>query len=146
MNTKAGLSWTQRPEHRSWLAAEAGRLLQFSAGSEHPDGGFAWMDGSGRPELIRPVESWITTRMTHVLAIGAVMGIPGCAPLVDHGIASLRSNLADAEFGGWFSASDRPNNGEKRAYEQHEKDLQKQAGPASFPLSHFHTPRVAWPW
>lgn len=118
MNPSPATNWTHRPEHRSWLAAETARLLQFSARSRHPDGGFAWMDERGRPDLGRPVETWITTRMTHVLSVGTVMGIPGCAPLVDHGIASLQTNLADAEFEGWFSASDRPNQGEKRAYEQ----------------------------
>lgn len=114
----ATMPWTQLADHRAWLAAEALRLVEFSAKSVHPDGGFAWLNGEGQPELDRPVETWITTRMTHVLAVGSLMGIPGCTPLVDHGIAALRSILADPDYGGWFSASDRPNNGEKRAYEQ----------------------------
>ncbi len=113
-----GTPWIQQADHRNWLANESNRLVQFSIASAHPGGGFAWLDGDGKPELDRPVETWITTRMTHVLAVGSLLGIPGCGPLVDHGIASLRSNLADPEHGGWFSASDRPNSGEKRAYEQ----------------------------
>lgn len=87
-------------------------------GSKHPDGGFAWLDGNGNAVLDRPVETWITTRMTHVHAVGSLMGIPGCGPLVDHGVEALASLLADPVHGGWFSASDQPNGGEKRAYEQ----------------------------
>jgi sulfoquinovose isomerase len=105
------------PDHQHWLAKETHRLLDFTEGSVHPEGGFAWLDGTGRPVLDRPVETWITTRMTHVTAIGQLLGRPGCGPLVDHGVAALNSTLLDAEHGGWFSASDRPGDGAKRAYE-----------------------------
>lgn len=91
--------------------------MQFSTGSVHPDGGFAWLDGEGNAVLDQPVETWITTRMTHVLSLGALLGIPGCGPLIDHGITALQTLLADEVHGGWYSASDQPNHGEKRAYE-----------------------------
>jgi sulfoquinovose isomerase len=111
-------SWIALPGHRGWLQAETERLVQFSAGSVHPEGGFAWLDGQGNAVLDRPVETWITTRMTHVLSLGALLGIPGCGPLIDHGISALQTQLADEINGGWYSASDQPNQGEKRAYEQ----------------------------
>ena len=75
------------------LAAETDRLLDFAAGSRHPDGGFAWLRSDGTPDLSRPRELWITTRMTHVFALGALLGRPGAAELVEHGLASLRSRL-----------------------------------------------------
>ena len=112
-----GGQWVSRSAHQGWLQNETERLLQFSVGSVHPGGGFAWLDGVGNAVLDRPVETWITTRMTHVLSLGALLGIPGCGPLIDHGITALRSLLADEINGGWYSASDQPNGGEKRAYE-----------------------------
>ncbi len=110
-------SWTSLPGHQRWLQAETKRLVEFSKGSVHPSGGFGWLDDEGRAVLDRPVETWITTRMTHVLSIGSLLGIPGCAPLVDHGISALQTVLADPVHGGWFTANDQPNDGEKRAYE-----------------------------
>ncbi|MCB0909452.1 MAG: AGE family epimerase/isomerase, partial [Nocardioidaceae bacterium] len=62
----------------------------------------------------RPVELWITCRMTHVACLGVLAGEPaapgGPGPdalraLAEHGIASLTGPLADDEHGGWFSAA-----------------------------------------
>jgi sulfoquinovose isomerase len=110
-------SWLDRPWHRQWLTNEASRLLSFSVKARHPNGGFAWMDTSGQPDLERPVLTWVTTRMTHVLAVGHMLGTPGCGSLASHGIIALRTVLADQTHGGWFSATDAPGGGEKRAYE-----------------------------
>src|SRR3954468_83972 len=97
------------------LAAETDRLLDFAEGSRHPDGGFAWLNDDGTPDLARPRELWITTRMTHCFALGHLLGRPGAAELVDHGLDALTGVFHDAEHGGWFTqvggATD------KRAYE-----------------------------
>jgi sulfoquinovose isomerase len=100
------------------FTAEADRLIEFSRASRHPGGGFAWLGGDGRPVLDRPVETWITCRMTHVFALGALMGRADCEPLVAHGVEALQTILRDTEHGGWFAAADRPGLGEKRAYDQ----------------------------
>ena len=112
-----GTAWVDRPAHRRWLAGESDRLLAFSIGSVDPAGGFGWLDDDGRLTPGRAVETWISTRMTHVFAVGHLLAIPGCASLVDHGIAALRTVLADEVDGGWYAAADRRNGGEKRAYE-----------------------------
>jgi sulfoquinovose isomerase len=117
INQQAQPSWVSLAGHRGWLQAETERLLQFTKGSRHPGGGFAWLDGEGVAVLDRPVETWITTRMTHVLSIGALLGIPGCGSLIDHGVSALQTTLRDTLNNGWYTASDQPNNGEKRAYE-----------------------------
>src|SRR3954447_22774790 len=97
------------------LAAETSRLLDFAERSRHPDGGFAWLNEDGSPDLERPRELWITTRMTHCFALGHLLGRPGAAELVDHGLDALTGVFHDAEHGGWFTqvggATD------KRAYE-----------------------------
>ena len=59
------------------LTQEGDRLLEFGRASRHPDGGFAWLSVPGRPHLDRPVELWITCRMTHVYALGHLLGRPG---------------------------------------------------------------------
>jgi mannose/cellobiose epimerase-like protein (N-acyl-D-glucosamine 2-epimerase family) len=60
----------------------------------------------GRPELERPVELWITCRMTHVLALGHLLGRRGCGELVDHGVAALTGRFHDDRHGGWFATVD----------------------------------------
>ncbi len=111
-------SWLATPAHARWLEAEGDRLLEFSRASRHPGGGFAWLDASGRPALERPVELWITCRMTHVFSLGHLMGRPGCGPLADHGVAALSGRFRDATNGGWYAAvdADGPTGREKSAY------------------------------
>src|SRR5215210_6998361 len=106
------------PEHRRWLESEGDRLLEFSRASRHPAGGFAWLDDSGRPELDRPVELWITCRMTHVFSLGHLLGRPACADLVDHGLHALEERFRDSSHGGWYAAVDRdgPTGRAKSAY------------------------------
>ncbi|HEX2704552.1 MAG TPA: AGE family epimerase/isomerase [Candidatus Lustribacter sp.] len=105
-------------EHRAWLAAEAVRLVDFARESRHPDGGFAWLGSNGEPLLAKPVELWITARMTHVFALGQLLGLPGCEELVDHGIDALNGRLHDDRHGGWFTAvgSSAPIITDKEAY------------------------------
>ena len=98
--------WLSTPAHARWLEAEGDRLLEFSRAARHPSGGFAWLDTSGRPALDRPVELWISCRMTHVFSLGHLMGRPGCGPLVDHGLAALAGRFRDPGHGGWYAAVD----------------------------------------
>ncbi|RKS69327.1 mannose/cellobiose epimerase-like protein (N-acyl-D-glucosamine 2-epimerase family) [Motilibacter peucedani] len=106
------------PEHRAELAAEADRLLEFAAHSVHPDGGFGWLGDDGALLLERPVELWVTCRMTHVAALGLLMGHVACAELVDVGVAALTGRLRDAEHGGWFASvgPDGPVKTDKESY------------------------------
>jgi sulfoquinovose isomerase len=108
--------WRELRSHREWLAAEAARLLAFARGSR-VDGGFGWLDTGGALEPDRPLQLWITARMTHVFALGDLLGQPGCGPLADHGLHALREQFADREHGGWFPevGADGPR-GDKDAY------------------------------
>jgi mannose/cellobiose epimerase-like protein (N-acyl-D-glucosamine 2-epimerase family) len=108
--------WRELRSHREWLAAEAARLLAFARGSR-VDGGFGWLDAGGALEPDRPLQLWITARMTHVFALGHLLGQPGCGPLADHGLHALRERFADREHGGWFPevGADGPR-GDKEAY------------------------------
>src|SRR4051794_9404791 len=97
------------------LKTETERLLAFAERSRHPDGGLAWLRSDGTPDLERPRELWITTRMTHVFALSALLGWPGSEELVAHGLESLRRDFRDARHGGWFAQAG--GSTDKRAYE-----------------------------
>lgn len=91
-----------RPGQADWLAAETARLLAFAEGSWHPLGGFGRQDDRGKRVLEAPVELWLTGRMTHVYALGELLGYPGSAELAEHGIVALHGLMRDAEHGGWY--------------------------------------------
>ncbi len=105
-------------EERAWLTGQAQSLVDFARAAAHPAGGFAWLDEHGRPELERPVELWLTCRMTHVFALAALRGDAGAPALVEHGMAALTGRLRDDQHGGWFAAVDAsgPTKVDKEAY------------------------------
>lgn len=113
------MNWLTTPAHARWLEAEGDRLLRFARASRHPSGGFAWLDVAGRPELDRPVELWVTARMTHVFCLAHMMGRPGAGTLADHGIAALSGPFQDTAHGGWYAAveAEGPTSTDKTAYE-----------------------------
>ena len=108
------------PPVPAWVRAEPARLLGFARRAAHPGGGFAWLDEAGRPVLDRPVETWITCRMTHVFALAALQGATGFEDQVAHGVAALTGLLRDPEYGGWYASAtpSGPAEPEKRGYEQ----------------------------
>lgn len=112
------MNWLSNPAHHRWLEAEADRLFDFAAASKDPRGGFGWLAESGARDETRDVELWITCRMTHSFSLAAMMGRPGAAALVDHGIDALQGRLRDDRHGGWFAAvgADGPTNTAKEAY------------------------------
>ncbi|MDR2374386.1 MAG: AGE family epimerase/isomerase [Bifidobacteriaceae bacterium] len=90
--------------HVRWLNQETHRLLDFGRASAASTHGFAWLDASGRPDPARPLDLWVTARMTHVYALGVLIGYPGAEGLVDHGLAAMAGPFADRVCGGWYSA------------------------------------------
>src|SRR5215210_1364217 len=88
------------------LAGECDRLLAFGRHFPHPSGGAAWLDDRGRPDLTRPVFTWITARMTHVYCLGHLLGRSGDAELAGRGLSGLRDRLRDERAGGWFTSID----------------------------------------
>ncbi len=100
------MSNSAAPPSDDWLDAECRRLLDFGRDVAHPVGGAAWLDDDGRPDLSRPVHTWITSRTVHVYALGHLLGVEGCTPVATAALDGLRSTLHDAEHGGWFSAVD----------------------------------------
>lgn len=96
-------------EHRRAVRAE---LLRFLAGARHPLG-FGWLRADGALDPERPVALWITGRMTHVAALGALAAEPPgpsgpdverLQELAAHGVEALCGPLYDQEYGGWFAS------------------------------------------
>jgi sulfoquinovose isomerase len=115
--TQTARSWRTLTSHKDWLTAEALSLLDFARGSKS-EAGFGWLDDGGALTRGHPQPLWISSRMTHVFALGALMGAPGCAPLCDHGVQAFSGAFADREHDGWFAElqDGRPSRAEKDAY------------------------------
>jgi sulfoquinovose isomerase len=107
----------------SWRAAQRAELLGFAAGARHPLG-FGYLRADGSVDMTRPVELWISCRMTHVAALGVLAGERSGPPveelrdLARHGVWSLLGPLRDPEYDGWYAAIDHsgPVDTAKQAY------------------------------
>ena len=112
--------WRARPAHRRWLADEADSLLAFyEPDLIDPSGGFANLDARGRPlasDRVRPLHE--TTRVVHCFAVAHLLGRPGAADVVDHGMKAIRERHRDAKHGGYFWSfdDDGPRERDKLAY------------------------------
>lgn len=104
--------WIGRPDHLLWLREQLAAQLRFARRFPHPDGGAYYLGEGGVPDVTRPVQTWITSRMLHVYSLGALAGLPGCGPLAEAALAGLRGRLRDAVNGGWY-ASVGPDEGQR---------------------------------
>ena len=95
--------WLSNQAHRRWLESKTDRLLAFARGSYRPAGGFGLFDDAGHIDVEGPLDLLITCRMIHVFSLGHLLGRPGCAPFVDHGLDALVNVSADKANEGWVS-------------------------------------------
>ncbi len=95
---------SQPAADHAWLSEQLFRQLEFGRAFPHPEGGAAWLDSDGRPDLGRPVHTWITARMAHVYSLGALAGFEEGAALAEQALAGLAGRLHDGEHGGWFAS------------------------------------------
>ncbi|MDP9813466.1 mannose/cellobiose epimerase-like protein (N-acyl-D-glucosamine 2-epimerase family) [Rhizobium tibeticum] len=114
-------NWTTRTYHRNWLLAQANGLFDFfQHNSVNPEGGFFDLDDSGKPldaaGQVRPIH--IAARAVHCFAIGALLGRPGAADIVDHGMQYIWKHHRDSKNGGYFWSlnSDGPVDSTKQGY------------------------------
>lgn len=109
--------WLGSASHARWLAGEADALLEFATAAAVPEG-YGYLGADGAVDASRPVELWITCRMTHCFSLGALLGRPGDGVFADHGVAALLETFADPEHGGWYAAvdADGPVDDTKAAY------------------------------
>ena len=104
------------PQHQAWLDEEARRLMAWARGSAHPAGGFGWRSATGELKWEHGRQLWVNCRMVHCLALGQLAGLSRDDDLLADGIAVLRSDFHDPEFGGWYADADAPGDGTKETY------------------------------
>ena len=121
-----GPKWVERTSHRLWLLDQANRLLAFfQPASINPLGGFFDLDDGGKPMPVgatpgsapaRQLHS--TARMVHCFAMAELLGYPGSASVVDHGMDFLWNGHRDRVNGGYFwgVGYQAPTDANKRAY------------------------------
>lgn len=100
--TRANESWLTSPTHQQWLRDQGQALVDFAKAARVPCG-FAALDPFGRRPNNAPADTITTARMVHSFALAHIQGLPGCASLIDHGLAALAGPLRDAVHGGWFA-------------------------------------------
>ncbi|GAA2581995.1 hypothetical protein GCM10010435_69480 [Winogradskya consettensis] len=96
--------WPTSQVHHRWLDQHSRDLLAFGRRTADPGGGARWLDARGLPVPGRPASALISSRMTHVYGIGALLGVPGAGPVAAQSMAGLTGRLRDTVHGGWFSA------------------------------------------
>jgi sulfoquinovose isomerase len=89
------------PGGATWRRRQCEAVLRFAAGSARPDGGFGWLDGSGRIDPTQPLDLWINARMTYVFSIASLLD-GTVHPLAEHGVRALDELFADPDHGGWY--------------------------------------------
>ncbi|WP_392560765.1 AGE family epimerase/isomerase [Orbus mooreae] len=99
------MSWINTKAHNRWLETETDRIFEFGRKAFVPTG-FGWIGNNGKVREEMGTQLWITARMIHVYAIAALMGRPGAAQLVEHGIDALNGPLKDKKHGGWYAKVD----------------------------------------
>jgi mannose/cellobiose epimerase-like protein (N-acyl-D-glucosamine 2-epimerase family) len=118
--------WIALPSHQAWLQRQAESLFAFfERNTINPLGGFYDLDDEGRPTApgyganLPPARYlYATTRIVHAFAIAHLMGRPGAANIVDHGMDFLWKGHRDSEFGGyyWGVGYSGPTDATKQAY------------------------------
>ncbi|UFU03348.1 AGE family epimerase/isomerase [Ruania suaedae] len=111
------MNWLINPAHTRWLESETDALLDFASGSMVQEG-FAYLSNEGDPVPAQGSPLWLTCRMIHCFALGALLGRPGSATMVDHGLRALSAHFRDEVHGGWYAqvGHDGPMDETKAAY------------------------------
>ncbi len=104
-HTGLAYRWADRPYHRRWLLDRADELFDvFQFASVNPKGGFFDLKHDGTPLVAgNPVRGiHAAARMVHCFAIGDLLGRPGSADVVDHGMQFLWNRHRDRKHGGYY--------------------------------------------
>ncbi|MCY1669296.1 AGE family epimerase/isomerase [Rhizobium sp. SL86] len=97
--------WANRPYHRHWLLSQAEGLMDFFQDRAiNPKGGFYDLDRTGVAlDTNNPARGiHASARMVHCFAIADLLGRPGAADVVDHGMRYLWEKHRDQTHGGYF--------------------------------------------
>jgi sulfoquinovose isomerase len=111
--------WLRSPTHRGWAIDQAIALLRFFRRTVDVSGAFCELDDDARPlpkgalPSPAPQQNLLTVaRTVHCYAAGEMLGIPGCAGVVEQGLDALWDQHRDPAGGGYVSAVPRAEVGE----------------------------------
>lgn len=91
-------------EHTAWLKSQTTSLLSFyERSADYAHGGFDELSSVGFP-FGQPKPLFLTARMTYGYALGHLLGHPGSARLVEHGLQALRTIFHDDADDGWLAS------------------------------------------
>lgn len=96
--------WLETSSHRTWLADQATRQLEFFSASCRNGPGFYTLGYDGTPLSGQVQELHTTTRLVHSYALGHLSGFQGAERVIDHGMAYLQSHHLDRDHGGYLWA------------------------------------------
>ncbi len=83
-------SWASRPSHRRYLLEQAFRLLEFHRATCERSGRFVDLDDEGQARDPGAPQQLVTVaRAVHSYALGEILGVPGCRPVVEQGLEAL---------------------------------------------------------
>lgn len=100
--TAAGAPWLGRASHRHALFGQARQLLDFHRQGIDARGRFVDLDDDGRPlDPAAPQQLFVVARAVHCYALGELLGVPGCAAIVERGLDALRREHHDPANGGF---------------------------------------------
>jgi sulfoquinovose isomerase len=111
-------NWPKSDFHKIWLMGQANQLFDFfQFRAINPQGGFYELGTKGQVAG-HTRELHATTRMVHCFAIGHLLGRPGAADVVDHGLNYIWNAHRDQKHGGyvWSLNNDGIKDGTKQAY------------------------------
>ncbi len=98
-----GSRWIDRDAHRHFLFDQVLSLLRFHRATLSADGHFGELDDDGA--LIDsggPQKLLVVARMVHSYALGELVGLPGCEPVVERGLEALWREHRDERLGGYW--------------------------------------------
>lgn len=111
--------WADTDAHRHFLFDQALSLLAFHRATLQVDGRFLELDDDGVAlDSGGPQKLLVVARTVHSYALGEVLGVPGCASLVERGLEALWGEHRDARRGGYVEQVERHGtvDGDKSAY------------------------------
>ncbi len=91
--------------HLNWLRMHRDSLLDFyQPGVRLPSGGFGYVDNHGKALPEMGAQLWLGARMLHVFSIADMLGRPGAADVIEHGLRFYADGAGhDHRYGGWFA-------------------------------------------
>lgn len=91
--------------HLAWLDSQRESLLDFYQPNVCLEsGGYAYLDNTGNPMLDEGAQLWIGARMLHCFSLAHMLGRPGAADIVRHGLDFyLDGDGWDSDYGGFYA-------------------------------------------